>query len=100
MPQLPTSVERSAQAPLQFTVPLGQTVTHTPLLQRPLVQSVPTRHCLPTPHFEQVGPPQSTSVSLPFFTPSTHAGGWHRPSRHTPLGHVAPLVQAFWHVPL
>jgi hypothetical protein len=37
--------------------------------QLAVVQSAPTLHCLPTPHFGQL-PPQSTSVSLPFFAPS------------------------------
>jgi hypothetical protein len=30
-------------------------------------------------------PPQSTSVSVPFATPSSHAGASHAPSLHTPL---------------
>ena len=30
-------------------------------------------------------PPQSTSVSSPFFTPSLGAGGWHAFVVHTPL---------------
>jgi hypothetical protein len=41
-------------------------------VQTKLTQSVPTRHVLPLPHGEQLPPPQSMAVSLPFFTPSVH----------------------------
>jgi len=34
------------------------------------MQSLLTRHYLPTAHAGQTGPPQSTSVSLPSWTPS------------------------------
>jgi len=53
---------------------------HLPPLQTPLVQSEETLQSLPSTHLvAQVGdveatPPQSTSVSVPFFTPSMHLG--------------------------
>src|ERR1700722_1983742 len=40
----------------------------------PLVQSPFAAHPLPTAQPEHVPPPQSTSVSLPSFTPSVHVG--------------------------
>jgi hypothetical protein len=43
-----------------------------PLGQLAVVQSAPVAHFSPTGHLEQL-PPQSTSVSLPFFAPSPHA---------------------------
>jgi hypothetical protein len=33
----------------------------------------------------QSGPPQSTSVSDPFWMPSEHVGAWHVPPSQTPL---------------
>ena len=44
-------------------------VAHAPLLQIPPAQSVPELHCLPSVQVPQL-PPQSVSVSLPFFWPS------------------------------
>jgi hypothetical protein len=40
-------------------------------LHTPLTQSDALLHDLPFAHFEQL-PPQSTSVSVPFFTRSPH----------------------------
>jgi hypothetical protein len=45
-----------------------------PIEQIPVVQSDPTKHCLVVAQVEQVPPPQSMSVSFPFFTPSLHVG--------------------------
>ncbi len=39
-----------------------------PLVHTPLAQSVPASHILPSAHGEQPGPPQSRSVSAPFWT--------------------------------
>jgi hypothetical protein len=53
---------------------------HFDLVQTPLRQSVPTTHAKVSLHFvEQLAPtlatpPQSTAVSVPFFTPSGHFG--------------------------
>jgi hypothetical protein len=49
-----------------------------------LPQSAAPLQALPTAHLEQV-PPQSTSLSLPFFTPSEHVGAAHRLFRQRPL---------------
>jgi hypothetical protein len=56
----------------------------TPELQFVLMQSPPTLQDFPTLQSAQA-PPQSTSVSEPFATPSLQVGAWHRPLRHTPL---------------
>lgn len=41
-------------------------------LQYPVTQSVPSKHICPLIHAGHRGPPQSISVSNPFFTPSAH----------------------------
>jgi hypothetical protein len=46
----------------------------TPPVQTPLSQSLPVVQPLPSAHFGHVGPPQSMSVSVPFFVPSVHVG--------------------------
>jgi hypothetical protein len=48
------------------------------------VQSTPVLHAFPTPHLGQL-PPQSTSVSFPFFAPSPHDAAWQTPPEHTPV---------------
>jgi hypothetical protein len=55
-------------------------------------------------HFVHVAPPQSTSVSAPFFTRSEHVGVWQIPPLHTPLTqsfaieHILPFTHLFMHV--
>ena len=44
--------------------------TQMPATQALLKQSLFARQGVPEPHLMQAGPPQSTSVSWPFFTPS------------------------------
>jgi hypothetical protein len=56
----------------------------SPETQRPVVQSVPTTQALPWEHWGHVGPPQSTSVSLPFFTPSVQVGAMQWQLLQTP----------------
>src|SRR5829696_824591 len=60
------------------TPPAAQTAPGTHAWQVPaqmaLAQSVRLRHPLPTAQGGQSGPPQSTSVSRPFLTPSLHVG--------------------------
>src|SRR5688572_1033058 len=46
----------------------------TPPVQMLLAQSALTLHVRPVLQSEHVGPPQSTSVSPPFFTPSAQVG--------------------------
>jgi hypothetical protein len=54
--------------------------------QYALVQSVAAEQVLPFAQRGQlVEPPQSTSVSPPFFTPSLHPGDWQMPLTHRPL---------------
>jgi hypothetical protein len=48
------------------------TATQVLLLHNALVQSLPERQALPMPHLPQMAPPQSTSVSEPFFVLSVH----------------------------
>jgi hypothetical protein len=57
---------------------------HTPIVQTPplqvlvacagVVQSLTERHPLPMAHGAHELPPQSVSVSVPFFAPSEHVG--------------------------
>ncbi|MFO0669958.1 MAG: hypothetical protein U0235_10080 [Polyangiaceae bacterium] len=48
-----------------------------PVVQSPVAQSVFSLHDASTSHFFAQPPPQSTSPSPPFFTPSSHAGATH-----------------------
>jgi hypothetical protein len=57
-----------------------------------LAQSAFTVQALPTPQALQL-PPQSTSVSVPFFTPSLHETGEHKPPAHAPLVQSVTLPQ-------
>jgi len=50
-----------------------------------LAQSFATTHALPSSQPVQSMPPQSMSVSVPFFTVSTHLGGTQAFITHTPL---------------
>ena len=68
---------------------------HIPPEQTPLWQSNPCRHIWPLAHGGQTGPPQSTSVSLPFLTPSEHVGAWHAPPLQTPLEQTLPQLPQF-----
>src|SRR5262249_2937695 len=47
--------------------------TQVPPVQTPSTQSTPARQCFPVSHAGHGLPPQSTSVSFPFLTPSLHA---------------------------
>jgi hypothetical protein len=46
---------------------------------------VPEPHRSPSAHLVLHDPPQSVSVSLPFFTKSVHVAPWHTPVVQTPL---------------
>lgn len=67
--------------------------------QRLEEQSVPAEHASPVPHAPHVPPPQSTSVSAPFFKPSLHEGAAQLPALQTPLSqkelpvHAAPVAR-------
>jgi hypothetical protein len=56
----------------------------------PEVQSAATWQALVSAHFAQPVPPQSTSVSVPFFTRSAQLGAWQVPPAQTPLGQSLP----------
>jgi hypothetical protein len=67
---------------------------HKPPLQYVQSQSVPTVHTLPGPHFGQMEPPQSTSVSVWFLRPSEQLWAWHLPPVHLALLQSASVLQA------
>src|SRR6266404_10004793 len=69
-------------------------------MQSPLTQSIACWHIFPTAQAGQVPPPQSTSVSKPFWTMSVQVGaGWQVPPmqivlwQSPPLPHVLPSAQ-------
>jgi hypothetical protein len=74
---------------------------HTLETQFALVQSVDTMHPLPSAHFFAGAqePPQSMSVSLPFFCESLHVGAWHwfvvqtLLEQSPPFPHALPVAQ-------
>ena len=49
-------------------------------LNRPEAQSAPAAHDRPSAHFVVHEPPQSMSVSVPFFAPSVQLGAVQRPA--------------------
>lgn len=51
-------------------------------------------HAFPDAQGEQT-PPQSRSVSVPFFTPSKHEGSWQMLATHTLLWQSEPAAQPF-----
>ncbi len=69
--------------------------TQTPPVQVPLVQSVPARQVLPLAQSAAQLPPQSMSVSVPFFTPSVQvgAGAAQTPAEQLVLEQSAPTLQ-------
>jgi hypothetical protein len=79
------------------SVQLG--LRHVPAVQAPVAQSLPAAQRLPDGHGLHV-PPQSISVSLPFFTESAHPAVWQTPAVHTELRqslanrHAAPPLHA------
>ena len=65
------------------------------LVQTPLTQSAGTVHIWPAAQCWQAVPPQSMSVSVPFFTPSAQPPVWQRPPEQTPLRQSVPTRQTF-----
>jgi hypothetical protein len=53
---------------------VARVAAQRPLVHVPLAQSAPSLQALPSAHGGQASPPQSTSVSVPFLTPSAHVG--------------------------
>jgi hypothetical protein len=92
-PQFFASLVVSVQPALQHvSVPAQPGPLRHVVLQAHDSQSPGTSHCFPAPHGPQL-PPQSTSVSSPFFTPSLHVGAWQPPTVHTPLAQSPPTSQ-------
>jgi hypothetical protein len=60
--------------PRDRTSLISSASVHTSVVHFPLSQSPPTAQAWPTSHTGQSAPPQSTSVSLPFFISSEHPG--------------------------
>src|SRR4051812_8667208 len=58
-------------------------------------QSAFAGHARPKPQGAEHAPPQSTSASPPFFTPSVHVGVAQPPPAHTPLAQSAGIAQCF-----
>jgi hypothetical protein len=79
-----------------FIVSLHVGTWHLPPVHTPLVQSAAPLQAFPSAHFfpcpSQVLPPQSVSVSVPFFTPSLHVAATHVVPLHTPLAQSVPTV--------
>jgi hypothetical protein len=76
----------------------------TPFVQTPLRQSVGSRQTFLSAHFGQVPPPQSTSVSPIFVTPSLQDAGEQVPFVQTPYKQSVPVLHLrvlphFGHVP-
>jgi len=70
-------------------------LAHTPPQQALLWQSLASRHFLPLTQAGHTPPPQSTSVSMPFCTPSVQVG-----SRQVPLLQNWPQqLVPVWHAP-
>jgi hypothetical protein len=71
-----------------------------PFTHTSFAQSAGTRHVSPVGHPAQTGPPQSTSVSPPFLTPSMQLGGTHLPDwqlslmQSLPTPHESPFGHA------
>jgi hypothetical protein len=91
-----------------FTVSVHDAVWQTPAVHTPLAgstQSVAFAHFLPAPHAVHVPPPQSTSVSAPFWTLSLQPAPWQAPAVQTPLAqsvgkvHAEPVPHFEVHVP-
>jgi hypothetical protein len=64
-----------------------------PGAQSPSAQSVSTSQDAPAAHVAHTGPPQSTSVSVPFCTPSAQSGAAQNPALHRWLEQSASETQ-------
>ena len=91
--QAPSTQKPLAQVPLEAQLAPSCEAQTLPL-QEPLEQSPPTLQVLPAAQGGQ-GPPQSTSVSEPFFTMSAQLGGWQVPAEQTPFWQSVPARQDF-----
>jgi hypothetical protein len=71
--------------------------TQAPAVHTPLWQSPAPEQVCPVVHLAQPPPPQSVSLSVPFFTPSEHVGVWQTLGvpPQTPLRQSPLMVQLF-----
>ena len=81
--------QRSWREVLPAFVQAGPGAAHLPAVHTPLTQSAGPPQPSPTSQSLQ-GPPQSMSLSPPFFTPSPQPAAAHLPALHTMLGQSAP----------
>jgi hypothetical protein len=79
-PAVATHAPFAQSPPAVHACPFGRSA-QCRLWQTPLVQSDDAAHPAPVPQVfacpSHVAPPQSTSVSVPFCTPSEHVAAWH-----------------------
>ncbi len=76
-----------------MTLSLQVGARQVPVVHTPLWQSAPVLQSLPVAHPVGQEPPQSVSVSLPFFTPSLQVGSWQVLPEHTALLQSLPSLQ-------
>lgn len=76
-----------AEFPLRHSAPSGWLAgKQLPPWQNPFWQSLATEHLLPSGHLREQGPPQSTSLSPPFRTPSSQVALWQTLPEQTNVG--------------
>jgi hypothetical protein len=90
------SAESNTPPLLLLTLNVNSWLGHLqrPPVQNPVRQSVAAEHIWFTTQSGQEGPPQSTSVSLPFFMPSVQVGFWQMLPTQTPLWQSEPKLQS------
>jgi hypothetical protein len=71
--------------------PVGQICAHVPVSHGARWQSPSALHPLPGGQAWHVAPPQSMSVSAPFFRPSVQLAAVHVPVAHFPLWQSLPV---------
>jgi hypothetical protein len=82
-----------ARSPSQSPLPSMHTTLQVPVTHEPLAQSFGEPQPSPARHFLQSSPPQSTPVSVPLSTPSSHVGCAHEPAAQTLLWQSRASVQ-------
>ena len=92
MPVLHVTVQPGSRNP-QKNGGRVQVVTHVPFWHVPDRQSELAKQPCPTGQAGHTPPPQSTPVSLPFFTPSVQVGAAQTPFVQTTLTQSEPLPQ-------
>src|SRR5690348_14574247 len=82
-----------------LSVPSEQVAAQRLPRQLPPTQSLPVKQILPAAHLPQAMPPQSVSLSVPFFTLSEHVGASHMLDvqilslQSAPFVHISPVSQ-------